>query len=632
MLRFILYTALLFIIHIPAKTQGILEGNDPLGRPYRPVFGTLAPLFGEDVPQDIGSEVSKRFYACVTDGGAFGSAPYTIVDKTKLDRIDRMTSQGMTKEALRKYYYWALLGSQALIRLEINSFHQYVIEDSVFTKDTHIFWRMENYTVIDINASVRFSDVTTSKILKYDNFYITVNSKDYTPFTKLKEDVFLHNKLIEATCQKSQEIFKGMLASSAVIDSVFQKDGEKAKIVLVNDAPMTAYCKKGTLFYAYAIEKFYKVDDQVFPHVNYVGQIEKANDYNYKLAKFNVLGGKKEMLEMMDKGATLICATGKFPLPAFAPSTARTSVIFDDFKTSASAKIRDSKAKVIRDACLDAMASRPLLIDALDREVYDLIEKEKRVQMRTKSDATQGGISIGSELLLTGEIVSYDYSNKINYLTAEDTQKKTAPAQKSEKGKSEPKKEEKKEPTATVNKTPVPKIPKSVTYSINLTLNLKATNIATGEAAFEKTYKMGGSSEVPYIRANGNYFNVEQADAIAFKQVSDNLAKNMWSDIFYNVTPKLHLLDILETSKEEAETVLIGGGTMSGFLPGTPMEVVEVTTEDVQGQKLERETVVSRLRMKEVREATTICKVRDGGKELARKVKNGANLYVRLGY
>ena len=60
--------------------------------------------------------------------------------------------------------------------------------------------------------------------------------------------------------------------------------------------------------------------------------------------------------------------------------------------------------------------------------------------------------------------------------------------------------------------------------------------------------------------------------------------------------------------------------------------MIEVTTETVQGESLTRETVVSSLKIKEVREATSICKVKDGGKELLQKMQNGAKLYCKLGY
>lgn len=628
----ILFVSLFLLLNSSLSAQGILSGDDPLGRPYRPVYGTLAPLIAKDVPAEIGNELATRFYACIGEANYVGTKPYTIVDKTKLEKLDNLTNHGMTKEQLRKNYYWALLGSQALIRIEINAYKQYNVIDSVFQKGTHTLSKVLNYEVIDVNMSARFTDVTTSKILKYDNFTISVDSKNYSPFTKLKVEEYLKKQLIDALCQKGQQVFKGMLSGSPVIDSIFQVDGSKAKVVLVNDAPLTAYCKKGTSFNAFGIEKMYKVGEQLFPHVTNIGHISKANDYTYKVAKYDVATGRKEMLEQKEKGATIICNVGRFPLPAFKPSFTRTSVICDEFTDGINAGLSIEKPKILRDVFLDVIAARPLLVDALDRDIYEMVEKEKRVQMRTKSDATQGGIEIGSELLLTGVITDYRTDSKINYF---EPPAPSAPPQKTEakKGENKTEKKDEKKTTAPSNvKENKPKLPESVTYSIHLTLNLKATSIKTGEDVFVKAYKIDGGAKVPYYYSGGKTFNVDMANQVAFQNATENFTKLIWSDIFYYITPKLYLLDIAKLDKDEAESVIIGGGSQAGFLPGTPLDVVEVTYEEVQGNKLERETVIGRLRMKDVREATTICKVRDGGKTIAAKMKDGAKLYVKLGY
>ncbi len=628
----ILLASLCLLLASSSSAQGILAGDDPLGRPYRPVYGTIAPLIAKDVPEELGQELATRFYACLGEANYAGQRPYTIVDKTKLEKLDNMIGHGMTKEQLRKNYYWALLGSQALIRIEINAYNKYNVVDSVFQKGTHTLSKVLNYEVIDVNMSARFTDVTTSKILKYDNFTISVDSKNYSPITKLTVEEYLKKQIIDALCQKGQQVFTGMLSGSPVIDSVFQVDGSKAKVVLVNDAPLTAYCKKGTNFFAYGIEKMYTVGDQQFPHVTNIGQIEKASDYTYKLAKYEVITGKKEMLEQMQKGTTIVCNTKRFPLPAFKPSITRTGVICEEFTDGINAGLSIEKPKILRDVFLDVIASHPLLIDALDREIYDMVEKEKRVQMRTKSDATQGGIEIGSELLLTGVITDYRTDSKINYFQP-PAPKTPQPSTDAKKGETKPeqKNQQKTTPpsTAKENKT---KLPESVTYSMHLTLNLKATSIKTGEDVFAKAYKIDGAANVPYYFSGGKTFNVDLANQLAFQNAAENFTKLIWSDIFYHITPKLYLLDIAELKKDEAESVIIGGGSQAGFLPGTPLDVVEVTYEEVQGSKLERETVIGRLRMKDVREATTICKVRDGGKAIAAKMNDEAKLYVRLGY
>ncbi|MBK8565787.1 MAG: hypothetical protein IPN76_21205 [Saprospiraceae bacterium] len=538
----------------------------------------------------------------------------------------------MTNAELRKNYGSAMAGCQAMIRVEINSYKQYSLEDSIFNKDTRVFTHMDPYLAIEMNITARYTDVATSKILRCDNFILTVDSKDFTPFTKLKEEEFLKKKLMDASCNKSQEVFRGLLAGAPVVEKVFEQDGEKAKVVLLNDAPMAAYCQKRSSFNVYGIEKFYKVDDQVFPHVKSIGRLEKADDWNFKVSKFNVENGRKDIPEMLGKqGAAIICVTDKFPIPVFQPSTMRTGVVMEKFKIASSVNLSLGKAKILSDACLDALASRPLLIDALDRELYDLLEKEKRMQLRVKSDATQGGIAIGSEILLGGEIVKYVSAEKINYYTEEELIAKANPPKTDPKA--TPKKEEPKpKPSIKIGGGKPTSIPKSLEQVIDISLDFKAVNITTSEVVFQKTYKIAGKSELPYVGGKDASFNKDRGESAAFKQASDWLAKQLWSDIFYYITPKLPLLEITESKKEEAEEIVIGGGKLSGFLSGTPLDVIEVTTETVQGESLTRETVVSSLKIKEVREATSICKVKDGGKELLQKMQNGTKLYCKLGY
>jgi hypothetical protein len=636
MLRIITLLLTIITLFNQIHAQGLLRGNDPLGRSYLPNYGTLLPTIHPSVPPDIGNEVASHFYRCISEGIKLNNQAYYILDKAPLETGGNRNLQGMAPNDLRKHYGNAMVGCQAMIRVEINSYKQFTVEDSVFNKDTKAFSHLKQYLLVEMNMTARYTDVATSKILRCDNFIMNVDSKDYTRLSKLKEEDFLRKKLMDACCNKSQEVFRGLLAGAPIVEKVFEQDGDKAKVVLVNDAPIAAYCQKRASFNVYGIEKFYKVNDQVFPHVTSIGRIEKADDWNYKVSKFSVENGKKDIAEMLGKeGSIVICAADRFPIPTFMPSTERTSVVMEGFKIASSVSLSLGKAKMLKDACLDALASRPLLIDALDRELYDLIEKEKRMQKRVKSDATQGGISIGSELLLTGEIIKYEAAEKIVYYTEEELKLKANP----------PKKDPKKDPKETPKKddskaggsfkivsSKPSNIPKFFEYTINLSLAFKTINIETGEEVFQKIYKVGGKAEVPYSKAKESTFNSEMADAIAFKQASEWLTKEVWSDLFYYVTPKLHLLEIAESSKGEAETVIIGGGTMSGFLIGTPLEVVEVTTETIQGEALTREAVIAKLKIKEVREATSICKVKDGGKELLQKKNNGAQLYCKLGY
>ena len=117
---------------------------------------------------------------------------------------------------------------------------------------------------------------------------------------------------------------------------------------------------------------------------------------------------------------------------------------------------------------------------------------------------------------------------------------------------------------------------------------------------------------------------------MAFRNLASLVSARVWPDVQKSLTPRFHLLEVLETTKNGAETVLISGGQRAGFSDDLLVEVVEVTQEDVDGVKMDRELVIAELKITTLRPETSVCKVKSGGKELPNKITDKSRVYCRI--
>ena len=155
-----LYSSFLFLlllIPVSSFSQGLESGNDPMGKPHRPVTGLLAPLINPKVPQELGKKLTVSFQRGM--GGSSVSTPYGLVNKSKVEKAASYAVQtGASKKELRKYYYWASVGCQTLFRAEINSWKLEDDLDSIYTTTRAVrkFDRIAKYKVGSVNMTVRF--------------------------------------------------------------------------------------------------------------------------------------------------------------------------------------------------------------------------------------------------------------------------------------------------------------------------------------------------------------------------------------------------------------------------------------------------------------------------------------------
>ncbi len=620
---------LLFLAYplVPLFSQITEDGIDLLGKPHKPLIGLLPHEIRHGVPAEEGNRIANSFAAGI--GGKSWSTPYSIIRKNDLEKAGALSQSGATREELRRTHYWATVGCQYLFRVEVNSWELADHRDSIYNKEGK-FIKTAMKKTASANLTARLTDVATSKILIYKNYTFTA-TKETRPGMRSHYD---SKELTDIICQhatfKAKTIVSKFIPATSEIKSIHELKKSKAISVLLNPVTPTISCEKGTRFNVYSMPKIYEKEGERFPHAKYIGRIEKAPDYTYKFNKFEVKRGKKEIAEKFKSGTPLIASRGVFPLVAMKPSPARTSLVFDNFTNATPAS--QANVRILQDGCIEVFANRSQLIDVVDREIYDLIKKEQSIQSATMSDATQAGIDIGGEFVITAEVVEYKNSVKVErkVVTPEEKKganKKPAPTENSKKG-TAPAKEEKKAPSAKPKVTFGKSIPVAFVYNTTIAVNVKVISVETGEMVFSKPYSVGGTTKVPI--AEKDSYSTVRAKENNFRTAAGHLASWVWADLFYLVTPRLHLLDVLETEKGKVKSVLIGGGKQAGIAEGHQIEIVEPAEEMVDGQRLSREILIAELKVKRLHPATSVCTVKNGGDTLQEKLSSGAKLFCRL--
>lgn len=544
--------------------------------------------------------------------------PYGLIDKKKILEAEALASKGASRKELRRFWQ-SIIGCQYLMRLDINDWKLTDATDTTYTysRDRRIPHPVR-YKVASTNLSVRLTDVATSKILYYNNFDLSVATKDLNVDRNLPDSVRAVTGIMKLAQQKATMMMPGILSGISLVTGIHEEQKDKALSVMVNDAPLTAYCNKGEEFKVYAIHQTFQVQDQVFPHVSLVGTVEKAPDYTYLFPKYDVNQGKKEILKAFQSGATLICVKTGFPIPPYLPSPLRSSLIIDRVKNSTFAS--DYLARILEAGCLEMIANEHLLIDVADRDIYDEIEAERSIQQKTKADATQGGIGIGGEYIVHIDLVKLDRQARVTYKSPKPEQKEGA-------GKND-KKEEKPSSRIKITVSDQHKVPDKIHYSVEGTLDVNVVSVATGEVIHTNIYPVKGQAEINY--ADKSELTKLQAETKAFRNMAQSFTSWLWRDIKYLVTPRLQVLKIEEKKKGNVESVLINGGYFSGFLPGNTLEIMEETIEEVDGKPLTREVVIGTLKIRDVLAATSVCTIKDGLSDRIEAAVNHPGIFVRL--
>lgn len=643
----------------PKLPKYILDGLDPIGRNYYPTVGVLPAISSTKVPENIVRNMSVAF----ANGLKLNAQlPFGAVSKEKFDSVKEIVAD-LTKEELKQYYRSESIGVEYLMRLDVNRYKM------VTEKDT--FWSEPNNpksSVRKINPvyhvfatlSATIIDVGTSNLLLAHSFNVKASTRVPNPPpgeelpTPLDSTVAL-SKLYE-NIKNVGKTYSTALAGVGTIDSILQIKKDRAKEIRVNANKLMNFSPIGTTFEVYALGEDFVVDGLHYQHAEQIGKVYKNTDYKYWEMNFEVTRGERDILEAFNAGKKLVCAIGLLPLSPKSPGSNLPAIMVDTFQSKG--KGAPDLVRMFQDRTVDVLSRRTQLINLVNRSSFKDLEIERAIQSKTKSDATQAGITTGAEYLLTAEMLNYFFKQDLITKTIQEPvpQPATTPAKPAAKPAPTPTKPAPTTPNTTTKQaktngnapantntttaapaktTPAAPKPEMKTKVVAVgtkayalaKIEARMISVKTGEIIWSKVLEANASIDFPAIK-KGSDKNLQQEQVnIA---LVDNFAISNANAFFLNLIRPLPILKVLETSKKEIDVVLVGGGEHAGINSRMALEVIEASTEMVDNQALNRETVVAELRLDDLYPETASWKVRKGGEELKARMEANAKLYCRV--
>lgn len=166
---------------------------------------------------------------------------------------------------------------------------------------------------------------------------------------------------------------------------------------------------------------------------------------------------------------------------------------------------------------------------------------------------------------------------------------------------------------------------RTVTYKAKLSIQLKVIDVSTGQVISSETIEpKAGSSLLGAIGLGVSTEDeaVNKAIAKIEDKIDDFVSKNF--------PASFSIIEIQEKgSKGDAKRLLIAGGSGFGLEKGDKLRVVEVTTIEVDGKKLQRKKEIGVIKVAKIDDENfSQCTVSDGGLEIATKFDAKAKLMV----
>jgi curli biogenesis system outer membrane secretion channel CsgG len=227
----------------------------------------------------------------------------------------------------------------------------------------------------------------------------------------------------------------------------------------------------------------------------------------------------------------------------------------------------------------------------VDRTKMEALNKEKELQKSEEfidGTVVQQGVSLGANYLISGHVIS-----------AQAEKMETAP-------------------NSTTGQI-------TVSYKAKLSISLKVIDVATGQVLTSETIEPKGGSML------GGMMGVapsspEAAISKAIKDI-EGLIDDFVNENFAATFP---IVEVQEKDKKgNATLVMIAGGSNYNLKKGDKLKVIEISTIEVNGKKLERKKEIGELKISKVEDENfSICSVRSGGIEINTKFEANANLLV----
>ncbi|MBU6343642.1 MAG: hypothetical protein KGS48_19245, partial [Bacteroidetes bacterium] len=165
----------------PPVPKYVLDGPDPLGRPYHPTVGILPAVATIPMPSDVLNYMGISF---VNGMSLNALLPFGAVNKAKFDSMSDIL-EGLTQEEIKKYYYWESVGVEYLARLEVNQYAMLVDKDTVWDNVVAKQFHMKDVYNGFAHVTVSIFDVSTSNLLFANSFSANGSSRN-PPVTPLK--------------------------------------------------------------------------------------------------------------------------------------------------------------------------------------------------------------------------------------------------------------------------------------------------------------------------------------------------------------------------------------------------------------------------------------------------------------
>ena len=227
----------------------------------------------------------------------------------------------------------------------------------------------------------------------------------------------------------------------------------------------------------------------------------------------------------------------------------------------------------------------------VDRSKMDALKKEKDLQK--SEDFIDGtviaqGVSLGANFLISGHVIS-----------AQAERMETAP-----------------------NSTTGQVI---VTYKAKLSISLKVIDVATGQVITSETIEPKGGSTL-----GGMMGMAPSSPEAAISKAIKGIEEKVDDFVNKNFPATFPIVEIQEKdSKGNATKIMIAGGSAFNLKKGDKLKVVEVSTIEVNGKKLERKKEIGELKITKVEDENfSTCSVSSGGIDINAKFEAKAKLLV----
>ena len=227
----------------------------------------------------------------------------------------------------------------------------------------------------------------------------------------------------------------------------------------------------------------------------------------------------------------------------------------------------------------------------VDRTKMDALKKEKDLQK--SEDFIDGsviaqGVSLGASFLISGHVIS-----------AQAEKMETEPDEK----------------TGQV----------ITTYKSKLSISLKVIDVATGQVVTSETIEPKGGSTFGGMMGMAPS-TPEAAISKAIKGIEDKVD----DFVSKNFPATFPIVEIQEKdSKGNATKIMIAGGSAFNLQKGGKLKVVEISTIEVNGKKLERKKEIGELKITKVEDENfSTCSVSAGGIDINSKFEAKAKLLV----